>query len=152
MKRVSAALLSVCLVSLVSAATGQKVERCAILKEKNWQWEYQSCIPDPALLESLKAKLAAPLKVVVYFGFWCGDSQHNVPRFLKIIDQLPAQNLELEFFACERKTGKEQKYYVEDFQVEKVPTFIFYRAGKEIGRIVENPKTDMLEDFLTIVF
>jgi len=33
-----------------------------------------------------------------------------------------------------------------------VPTFIFYRGGGEIGRIVENPKAGMIEDFMEIVF
>jgi len=41
---------------------------------------------------------------------------------------------------------------VEELKVERVPTFIFYRAGTEIGRIVENPTRGILEDFLAIVF
>jgi hypothetical protein len=35
--------------------------------------------------------------------------------------------------------------------VEKVPTFIFYRSDREIGRIVENPKTGLLEDTIEIL-
>jgi len=30
-----------------------------------------------------------------------------------------------------------------------VPTFVVYRNGREIGRIVENPKVGMLEDLST---
>jgi len=37
-------------------------------------------------------------------------------------------------------------------KVERVPTFIFFRDGREIGRIVENPKTGMVEDFMEILF
>jgi hypothetical protein len=51
-----------------------------------------------------------------------------------------------------RKPSKKVKYFVEELKVERVPTFIFYRDGKEIGRIIENPKTSLIEDFLEIVF
>ena len=50
------------------------------------------------------------------------------------------------------KPNKQTKYYVKDLKVERVPTFIFYKNNKEIGRIIENPKKDMAEDFLEIVF
>jgi predicted DsbA family dithiol-disulfide isomerase len=57
----------------------------------------------------------------------------------------------IRYFAVPRKATKDVKYYVEEMNVEKVPTFIFSRDGKEIGRIKENPKTGMIEDMLNIV-
>jgi hypothetical protein len=65
---------------------------------------------------------------------------------------LTAPGLKTDFFSVERKANKDQKYYVKALKIERIPTFIFYRNGREIGRIVENPKTEMLEDILAIVF
>lgn len=133
-------------------AVPKKVERNEILRDKAWFGGYDRYVPDGALLQSLKAKMSGTLTVVVYFGFWCDDSENNVPKFLKILDDLPAPGLKADFFSVERKANKDRKYYVEELKVERIPTFIFFRDGREIGRIVENPKTEMLEDILTILF
>ena len=37
------------------------------------------------------------------------------------------------------------------FNIKRVPTFIFYKKGKEIGRYVEFPRTSLEKDILTIV-
>ena len=128
------------------------VERNDILKDEAWLRGYDQYVPDGVLLESLKNKMSGPLKIAVYFGFWCGDSENNVPKVLKILDSLPAPGLKTEFFSVERKANKDQKYYVDGLKIERIPTFIFFRDGRELGRIVENPKTEILEDILMILF
>ena len=39
----------------------------------------------------------------------------------------------------------------EGFNIERVPTFIFYKEGKEIGRFVEFPQESVEADMLKIV-
>jgi len=36
--------------------------------------------------------------------------------------------------------------------VDKVPTFIFFLNDSEMGRIIENPKTTILQDMENIIF
>ena len=144
-------LAAVLLVPLFGAEP-QKVDRADILKDEVWLRGYNQYVPDGELLESLKSNLRGTLKVDVYFAFWCSDSENNMPKFLKILDVLQTPDLRAEFYAVERKVKKDQPYYVEGLKVERVPTFIFFRDGREIGRIVENPKTEMLEDILMILF
>jgi hypothetical protein len=43
------------------------------------------------------------------------------------------------------------QYYYEPLRVERVPTFIFYRGDREIGRIVEKPKADLMGEVLEIL-
>ncbi len=62
------------------------------------------------------------------------------------------QDLKVTYYNVPRKAKPTVKYYVEKLHVEKVPTFIFYRSAKEIGRIVENPSNSLIEDFLDIIF
>ncbi len=130
----------------------EKIDRVKILEDDEWRQNYAAYEPDQAILEILKTKIGDNLKIDVYLGFWCGDSRNNVPVFLKIIDGIESDTLKIDYYSVERKPTKETQYFVEELKIERVPTFIFYRDGKEIGRIIENPKKNMLDDFLEIVF
>jgi thiol-disulfide isomerase/thioredoxin len=137
------------IVTLVFAAV--RVNKTKILQDENWKQNYVNYEPDSSMMDTLKSKVGNNLKIDVYLAFWCGDSERNVPLFLKIVDQL-GKGVRINYFSCDRKPGRDTKYYVDEFKVERVPTFIFYRDSKEIGRIIENPQKNMLEDFLKIVY
>ncbi len=146
----------------------EKTDRDTILKEEKWQTVYDTFEVDDSMMEVLASKIGDNLVIDVYFAFWCHDSETNVPPFIKIIDQIKKLNsddnsgensddnnavaLTVNYYSVKRKANKKIKYYVKDLKVERVPTFIFYRDGKEIGRIIENPKKSLTEDFLEIVF
>jgi rhodanese-related sulfurtransferase/thiol-disulfide isomerase/thioredoxin len=88
--------------------------------------------------------------VVLFLGTWCKDSISEAPKFLKIYDLAANPNLSLEIYAVNRKK-KDDLGMAERFKLERVPTMIFLRDGKEMSRIVEYPKKSMEEDFLKIV-
>ncbi|MFZ4591131.1 MAG: thioredoxin family protein [Ignavibacteria bacterium] len=89
------------------------------------------------------------LKILIILGTWCGDSREFVPPFLKILDNInfPESNLKL-VSVNRQKQGIADE--VKDLEVKLVPLFIFYRDGKEIGRIIESPKEWLEKDFLRI--
>ena len=131
----------------------EKIAKDKILKtDLEWEDIYGQYQVDLSLLGILKEKLGDNLKIDVYLGLWCSDSKNNVPVFMKIIDILGQDNFPVNYYTVERKANKDIKYYVEDLKVERVPTFIFYRNGQEIGRIVENPQKTIIDDFLEIIF
>ena len=127
-----------------------EVNRDAIFANPQWQEKYDKYEPQRDMIDALKPKLGNDMKIDVYLGLWCPDSRNNVPPFIMILD-VAGSNVPVRYFAVPRKPSRDVKYYVEEMQVERVPTFIFYRGGKEIGRIIENPKTGMLEDMLDVV-
>jgi hypothetical protein len=127
------------------------VNKADILLVPEWKKIYDDYAPDAALIENLKSK-APELKADVYFGYWCDDSKNHVPVFLKILDAVNVPEFKVNFYEVEKKATADQKYYVEDMMVEKVPTFIFYAHDFEMGRIVENPKNSILQDMMIIVF
>lgn len=131
-----------------------KIDKASILKtDHNWEKNYMTYRVDEGLLDTLKSKTGSDLKIVVYLGTWCKDSRNNVPGFIKILDELEAgDKISVEYYDVRRKPNSSVKYYFEKLKVERVPTFIFYRGGKELGRIVENPRNSLVEDFLEIVF
>ncbi len=116
---------------------------------KDWQDKYDKFQPPADMVEAMKAKFGGGMRIDVYLGLWCPDSRNNVPLFLKLLDSLGA-TVPVRYFGVPRK-ARDVKYYVEEFNVEKVPSFIFYRDDKEIGRIIENPKTGIAEDTFDIV-
>jgi hypothetical protein len=140
------------LITVSGSLWGQKaVNKDDILLEPKWQQIYDAYTPDAKLIEKLKTK-ALELKADVYFGYWCDDSKNNLPVFLKILDTLNEPGFKVNFYEVEKKLTADQKYYVEDMLVEKVPTFIFYINDFEIGRIVENPKNSILQDMMQLIF
>jgi Thioredoxin len=116
-----------------------------------WQQKYDEYQPPVDMVDALKTRLGADVRIDVYLGIWCPDSRNNVPPFIKTLD-LAAGQAAVRYIGVPKKASKDLKYFVEEFQIERVPTFIVYRAGKEIGRIVENPKTGIIEDLMEIVF
>ena len=144
-------LFVVFILMVVVSFAADRVDRAQILKDEGWKQRHMTYEPDSSMIDTLKSKVGDNLQVEVYLAFWCGDSKRNVPLFLKIIDQV-GSGVKVNYYSVERKPTKDTKYFVEKLKIERVPTFIFYRDGKEIGRIIENPKTNMLEDFLVIVF
>lgn len=87
--------------------------------------------------------------VVVVFGSWCSDSHVWVPIFLNIADSTTlGRNIS---FVAVPRSKEGQKKLTRGLNIERVPTFIFYRRGKELGRIVETPRGDIGDDILSIL-
>jgi len=140
------------LILSLSLAAAEKIDRDQILSHgEEWQNNYTEYEIDQAVLEKIKSALGEDLKIDVYLGLWCRDSVNNVPKFIKIIDAVGPENLSVNYFTVERSDKQGTPYFVTELKVERVPTFIFYRDGTEIGRIIENPEKSMIEDFLAIL-
>ena len=101
-------------------------------------------------LVGMIAQLSEGVDVLVYYGSWCSDSRREVPRFLRIMEKGGFAEDRVRFYALDRSKqspdGLTQRY-----GIEMVPTFIFFRDGKEIGRIVELPKTTLEGDIIEIL-
>ncbi|MCZ2083028.1 MAG: thioredoxin [Flavobacteriales bacterium] len=125
-----------------------------LLKEPYSEWyvsghdDYQ--IDQKALVELKKEKLSS-YNITLVMGTWCEDSHREVPRLFKILEALNYPEAKLTMIAVNRKkeapSGEEGP-----FNIQKVPTIIVQKYGKEIGRIIENPSTGYLErDLLEIL-
>jgi cyclophilin family peptidyl-prolyl cis-trans isomerase len=106
--------------------------------------------PDITVLEMMKSYVRAGDRVEVYMGTWCPDSQREVPKFLRIRDDLRSQfgvELPAKFVAVDRAKQKPEAL-IAGKHVEKVATFIYYRGDEELGRIVEKTQSPLFEDDL----
>jgi len=142
-------ILFVSLICMANVPVNE-ITREKVLSGPEWQQNYDSYKPDPAQIETLKSKLGVNLHVDIYLGLWCSDSRNNVPPFIKIVDATGI-SVPVRFYNVQRKPVATVKYFSDKYQVERVPTFIFYRGDTEIGRIVENPKTSLIEDMIALL-
>jgi len=116
-----------------------------------YESEYTAYTPDVSTVNNLKTLLLNKnIKVTIVMGSWCGDSQEQVPRFYKIIDALGFSEADVTIY-CVDRTKKTDKGETDNLGIKFVPTFIFYKEGKEIGRITESPKETLEKDILDIV-
>ncbi|ARV15412.1 thioredoxin family protein [Polaribacter sp. SA4-12] len=105
--------------------------------------------PDPSTIASLKKGLKG-IKIKGFMGTWCGDSKRETPRFYKILEQAEFNLNNFELITVNR--GKKTPDNLQEgLDIKRVPTFIFYKDGKEIGRYVEYARESLEKDMLKIV-
>ncbi|WP_341215942.1 thioredoxin domain-containing protein [uncultured Wocania sp.] len=93
-------------------------------------------------------------EIKVFLGTWCGDSKKEIPRFYKVLDATKFPENQLQVIAVNRtKEAYKQSPNNEEkgLNIHRVPTFIFYKNGKEVNRIVEHPKETLERDMLNIL-
>lgn len=117
---------------------------------KTWfDQKYEAYTTDAATITEIKKELKG-IKIKGFMGTWCGDSKRETPRFYKILEQanFNLNNLELVTVNRSKKTPDNLQ---EGLNILRVPTFIFYKNGKEIGRYVEYARESLEKDILKIV-
>jgi thiol-disulfide isomerase/thioredoxin len=107
---------------------------------------YQVYSPDKTVVSQLKEKKEG-VEILIVLGTWCKDCQEQVPRFFKILDQarFSKKNVQLICVSRDKEAGEVD---VINYDIQKVPTFIIYRKGREIGRIIERPYLTLEKDLL----
>jgi thiol-disulfide isomerase/thioredoxin len=134
-----------------------KIKKEDMMKAPYNKWfekEYNSYETGKDVLADLKKVNWVGFSIQIFLGTWCGDSHREVPRFLKVLDQIgfPADKVEIiavntgEGVHKQSPAGEEKGKYI-----FKVPTFIVYKDGAEINRIVEYPVESLERDLIAIV-
>lgn len=110
---------------------------------------YLSYQPDTTLFQRLK-QISNPVEIVTILGTWCSDSRREVPKYMKLMDDLKNEQITNRFI-CVDRSKRDAAGVAEKFNIEYVPTFIVLSDGKEIGRIIETPEISFEED-LSVIF
>lgn len=115
---------------------------------------YENYQPTPAVLDQLKKIKAEKATIKIVFGTWCGDSKRELPRMLKALHAAGFSDTNIELIGVQREPDvykQSPKREEKDLNVYRVPTFIVYEKGKEVGRINEFPVESLERDLLKIV-
>lgn len=116
---------------------------------ENYDHNYIAYQPEKEVLDSL-APLINGINITAVIGTWCGDSKLYVPQFYKVLDALgyPENKLTLIKVDEEKKAINAS---ITHLNIMSVPTFIIYKQGEELGRIIESPHLTLERDLLNIL-
>ncbi len=117
---------------------------------KSWfNSRYSEYNTDKALIEELKP-IINNFSIKGFMGTWCGDSRRETPRFYKILEE---SGFDLKYFELVTvgRNKRTPDNLQEGFNLIRVPTFIFLKDGKEVGRFVEYPRETIEKDILKIL-
>ena len=88
--------------------------------------------------------------IVVLMGTWCEDSQILVPQLYKLLQMVDYPMSQYRMYGVDRaKTSKNDEHTT--YRVEKVPTIILRRNGKEAGRITETVSESLEADLSNLL-
>lgn len=110
---------------------------------------YKTYLIDTDALKNIKRKQLKGLKILVFMGTWCHDSNREIPRLIRVCEELGIYDqLELYGVDVNKKSqiGKEQGY-----NIKNTPTIILMRDGVEIARILEEPEVSFEQAFEKIL-
>lgn len=110
---------------------------------------YDNYTVSPATAKKLK-KALKNVTIKAFMGTWCGDSRRETPKFYKLLSAANFDLKKLEMITVNR--GKRTPDNLQKgYNIIRVPTFIFYKKDKEIGRYVEYARESLEKDILKIL-
>lgn len=129
--------------------TGPTTREAILAHTPSWQDQIAAYQPDPAALDKLRG-LGREVRIEVFFGSWCSDSMAHVSAFFKILDLVDSPLLQPSYFGVPEAKEKRAAFF-EGRTIEKLPTFIIWVDGREVGRIVETPQKSVEADLVKIL-
>ncbi|MHB1921799.1 MAG: thioredoxin family protein [Chitinophagaceae bacterium] len=105
--------------------------------------------PDPSMVRYIAAN-KDHFQVVVLGGTWCPDTQKLLPEFYRVMIGAGYPLNKIMVIGVDhhlKAIGNETRPY----HLVQTPTFIFYRNGKELGRIVDHVHKSMEADMVAIL-
>ena len=115
-----------------------KQKRATLEQEPYNRWfdeSYKQHSLDTVTMTAIKDDLIQT-DITLFMGTWCEDSQREVPAFFKALDiaGIDASHVNLITISEDKESPAE---LLEGRDIQYVPTIIFEKEGKELGRIVE---------------
>lgn len=134
-----------------------KITRDSLLQAPYNKWftkGYTEYNANTTTINKLLQQSTKGISIEIFFGSWCGDSKREVPRFIKLLDEMKF-NMANTKLIC---VGSSDSLYKQSPQGEekakgifRVPVFIIYKNGAEVARINEYPALSLEKDMLTIL-
>lgn len=114
---------------------------------------FQAYIPDSAEL-ALLADHIHGINIKVVIGTWCSDSKRETPRLFKLLTAINYPIEEISIIGVARDKFRNEKDSIPSIKklnIVRVPTIIFYKDKKELGRIIEYPVNSLEKDMNLII-
>lgn len=136
--------------------------------EEKIAFNYKTYEPKKEILQEIAQLLISrneKIKIVVLGAEWCPDCNKNIPRMIKIINNLKNVEIDLKILygimvnalhkpdePLWHKTRSPPEAVNPKFDLKAIPTFYFFnKKGNYLGQIQENPQKTIEEDTLDII-
>lgn len=110
---------------------------------------YENFDPSVEAMETIKENISE-YEITAFMGTWCPDSRREIPEFFKILDEAGYDLSKLTIIGVDRSKSTPENLE-KGWELDRVPTFIFTKDGKEVNRFVEYAKESIEEDIARIV-
>ena len=121
----------------------------------NWfQKNYKSYSPKKETIDAIHKQLQQKdIRIEIYFGTWCSDSQIEVPSIIKLMELVNFDTSKIKLIGVNRDkvVPNVDEAKAKQLNVQMVPTFIIYKNGKELNRYVEFAQESLEQDLLSIL-
>ncbi|MDZ7876494.1 MAG: hypothetical protein U5L45_02440 [Saprospiraceae bacterium] len=114
---------------------------------------YADYKPRPSVIGQLKGVSFKDFSIKMFFGTWCGDTKREMPRLLKVLDEIGFPKEKITFIALSSadSTRKQSNKREESgYNIFRVGCYIVEKNGVEVNRIYELPTLSMERDLLAI--
>lgn len=127
----------------VSGTGGRKIlkgiiNRDLLAKDTAFKWfqkQQEGYTPGAEIVSGIKAK-AGEVQYLVFGGTWCGDTRFLLPKFYSLLAAAGVTDEQVTLVGVDY-SKKTIGNLSDAFNIQRVPTFIVLKDGKEIGRVVE---------------
>lgn len=132
--------------SLLGPVTREQIEEA----EPEWVAAEAEAELDAEAVQAL-ALVEPGAEIEVYLGTWCSDSQRELARFWRALDEnFGVVPFDVEYVAVDRSENRPPELE-RDLDLRYVPTFIVRRDGNEVGRMVEVSPGGIERDLLGLL-
>ena len=141
-----------CNESLNYNLTDGQIDKDYLFNSKNTKWfpkNYDSYKSDIFLSENNFDNIDNFI-IELYMGVTCHDSEREIPRLIKILDEINFPDNQLNIFLLKRDKTSDYEYE-KGKNITNTPTIIFYKDSIEINRIVEFPIETLERDIYKII-
>lgn len=141
-----------CNESLNYNLTDGEIDKDYLFNSKNTKWfpkNYDSYKSDIFLSENNFDNIDNFI-IELYMGVTCHDSEREIPRLIKILDEINFPDNQLNIFLLKRDKTSDYEYE-KGKNITNTPTIIFYKDSIEINRIVEFPIETLERDIYKII-
>lgn len=114
-----------------------------LLNYPEFEQEYITYQPSRVEIEAIN-KIAGK-SLLVLFGTWCHDSQREIPRLLKLLDESGVTLESLSLYAVNQYKQSPDQIH-RDYNLRYTSTIILLDSKLELGRIIEKPKVSLGQD------
>lgn len=125
-----------------------------LLQEPFASWfvpENESYETDLSAFKEFNSEKLNDIHIIAVIATWCSDTRRQLPRFLKVLEDLDYNMHRLAMIAVDKTKENAGEFDISELDIEYVPTFIFYEGKDELGRIIEKPETSIETDIINIL-